>query len=125
LRDLRVGMRFVHLAPDRVTPAVDDSFVFAYRVVEDFRAAAAGALGEKPDKWPPLNVLLGTDEDEMKERTKRLREARNACAHADPDHEDLVAARADFANVICIARDLLADALGARFVVERRYVREL
>ena len=100
----RLSLRDVHAA---YLSGNDDSFVFAYRAIEDL-ARAVSQTGKK--SWPDLNAHLGLTKQQLKARTRGLFDARNAVAHGDIDSPVLVAARANQTRTISVARKLVRQA---------------
>jgi len=105
----RIALRDIHSA---MSVGGDDSFVYAYRAVEDLARAVSGRRGElRGSDWSALHVHLGTDETRFKDRIAPLQTARRAAAHGDETDVDLIAARNDRTGRIGIARSVVADAL--------------
>jgi hypothetical protein len=110
----RLALRDVHLAHLAAITNSDDSFVFAYRAIEDLAHAVSPIQGKK--SWLDLHALLGTTEKTFKRRTKLLSEARNAVVHGDAHDPRLVAARAQHGKLVKLSRSILRDALRAHQV---------
>jgi hypothetical protein len=88
----------------------DDSFVFAYRAIEDL-ARAVSPTAKK--SWPHLNTHLGLTKQQLQSRTRRLFNARNAAAHGDLNDAALLAARAAHARTIGLPDDWCGTLLRA------------
>jgi hypothetical protein len=89
----------------------DDSFVFAYRAVEDL-ARAQSPTADKD--WGALHSLLATTEKAFRRRTRRLYLARNAVAHGDPEDPDLLWARQRRERLLRLSRSIVREALTAK-----------
>jgi hypothetical protein len=104
--------------------AGDDAFVYAHRAIESARSAAATDAGAVDLRdWAYLHALLNTNEGQLKARIKRLEDARDAVVHASDPRAILRAARRDVTQLTDIARNVVADALEAKNLVDRSHLR--
>lgn len=98
----RLALRDVHAA--YLAAGSDDSFVFAYRAIEDLARAVSPT---KNKDWPRLQAHLGLTEYQLKRRTRSLMAARDCVAHGDLDSPTLAGARRDGSRRIGVARSLV------------------
>lgn len=98
----RIALRDVHAA--YLATGNDDSFVFAYRAIEDLAHAVSPTMKKS---WPDLHTHLRMTQQQLQTRTRRLLDARNAVAHGDLSNPALIAARADWARVVGVARSVV------------------
>lgn len=104
----------------------DDSFVFAFRAVEDVARAVSGRTGQlTASDWASLHNLLGVTATSFRKRIEPLQRARRAAAHGDETDQQLVTARGNRKRIIEIARHIVADAIvrEPHLPLERAHVR--
>ncbi len=92
----------------------DDSFFYAFRIIEDIRRATTAHLPagkSDSDYWAEMHRILGTSESAIQPLTEVSKKVR----HGEIDHVVVVRARAQREQIINIALDVMKRAFKLKF----------